>query len=346
MKILVISDAWHPQVNGVVRTYEYLQTELQKMGHIMHVIGPADFSMTVPMPGYNEIKLAIFPYRHLEGMINKFAPDHLHIATEGPLGWAARKYCRRYKQIFTTSYHTQFPDYTARRIARYLPFLHDCVHRLGRAYVRRFHAPAGGVMVATASLANQLQSWGFQSPLFMVSRGADLSLFKPGPQTLFQDLPKPVALYVGRVALEKSIGDFLSMEWKGSKVIVGDGPSLKDLQKQYPEARFAGVKTGEELAEYYRSADLFVFPSKTDTFGIVIVEALASGLPVAAYNVTGPKDIISENFLGALTDKDLSKAAQAAIACGRPEERSAYAKKKYTWENAAHEFEAALKESI
>ena len=342
MKLLIISDAWHPQVNGVVRTYEHLGGKLQEMGHEVRVIGPADFPFAVAMPGYPEIKLAVFPYRALRKMIEEFAPDWLHIATEGPLGWAARKYCLKHDRDFTTSYHTHFPDYVAKRLARFLPFLYGFFHEMAKRHVRRFHAPARAMMIATQSLEDELKAWGFKPKMKRLTRGADLSLFTTGEKTLFHDLPRPVAIYVGRVAIEKNLEDFLGMEWEGSKVVVGEGPSMAELTHKYPDAIFTGKKLGTELAAHYRSADVFVFPSRTDTFGMVLIEALACGIPVAGYNVTGPRDIITEDFLGAIHDADLSWAAKKALKHGNAEKRAAYVREHYTWEAAAAQFERAL----
>lgn len=341
-KYLIVSDAWQPQVNGVVRTYEYLREELERMGHHVKVIGPADFPFAIPMPGYAEIHLAILPYGRLKRMIDAYNPDHIHVATEGPLGWAARKYCVRYDKKFSTSYHTHFPDYIAQRVARTLPFLYRPIHALAKTVMRRFHAPARVMMIATQSLEDDLKRWGFKTPMQRMTRGAKLDLYYPGEKTLYHNLKRPVAIYVGRVSIEKSIEDFLKMPWHGSKVIVGEGPSLASLSHQYPDAVFTGKKMGEELAEHYRSADVFVFPSRTDTFGIVLIEALASGLPVAGYRVTGPKDIVTEDFLGALEDSDLAKATLRALKTGTPEQRAEHVKSLYTWEHAARQFMAAL----
>jgi len=341
LKILIISDAWHPQINGVVRTYEHLAEELPKLGHTVKVIGPADFPRTIPTPGYPEIKLAIAPYKKLKNTIEEYKPDRIHIATEGPLGWSARKYCIKNKREFSSSFHTLFPDYIAKRAAKFLPFLYDPIHRLGINIVRRFHQKSIVMMVATQSLEDTLRTWGFTPPIFRLTRGAQLDLFKTGKKTKFKDMNGPIALYVGRVAIEKNIEAFLEMNWDGEKVIIGDGPALKELKEKHPNAHFLGTKTGEELGAYYRSSDVFVFPSKTDTFGMVLIEALASGVPVAAYNVTGPKDIITKDFLGALND-DLTIAAQNALKTGTPEQRSKHVKKHYTWENAAKQFEHAL----
>lgn len=341
-KYLIVSDAWHPQVNGVVRTYEYLRDELVRLGHEVRVIGPADFRYTVPMPGYKEIRLVLAPYGRLARVIKSYDPDFIHIATEGPLGWACRKYCMRRGISFSTSYHTHFPDYAARRFGQYVPALAAPAREIGKWVVRRFHAPARVMMVATQSLEDELRDWGFKTPMFRMTRGARLDLYYPGPPTVFEGLKRPVALYVGRVAIEKSIEDFLRMDWAGSKVVVGEGPSLQELRSAYPDAVFMGRITGEELGAHYRSADLFVFPSRTDTFGIVLIEALASGLPVAGYNVTGPKDIITHDFLGALEEHDLAAAARKALKAGSAAQRAAYVKEEYTWKKAAEQFIAAL----
>jgi glycosyltransferase involved in cell wall biosynthesis len=342
MKILIISDAWHPQVNGVVRTYENLSEQLRRLGHEVKVIGPSDFRVCMPMPGYAEIQLAINPYGRLKRIIEAYQPDCIHIAAEGPLGWAGRKYCKKHNLKFSTSYHTHFPDYVAKRLAKHLPFLYTPIRNMAKKIILNFHAPSSAMMIATQSLEDELKSWGFKTPMHRLSRGAKLDMFYPGTQTLFNDLKRPVAIYVGRVAIEKNLEEFLAMDWAGSKVIVGDGPSRGVLSKKYPEAVFVGKKEGEELAAHYRSADLFAFPSRTDTFGIVLIEALASGLPVAAYNVTGPKDIITDKALGSLHENSLAAAAQEALRHGSPEERANHVKNYYTWENAGHQFEKAL----
>lgn len=342
MKVLIISDAWHPQINGVVRTYEHLSRELEKLGHEVQVFGPAHFPATMPMPFYQEIRLALKPYRRLKRLIEEYAPDKIHIATEGPLGWAGRKYCRRHKRQFTTSYHTQFPDYVAKRFAWLIPPLYKVVHQSAIRFVRNFHNASHTVMVSTPSLERQLREWGFTAPMKRFSRGVDTALFHPGPKTLFQNMKKPVALYVGRIAIEKNLEDFLDMNWTGTKVLVGDGPVRRRLKNKYPQAHFVGTKQGKELASHYRSADVFVFPSKTDTFGIVLLEALACGLPVAAYNVTGPKDIVKEPFLGALDDRKLATAAQNSMIQGVPEKCADYAAGNFSWSAAAEQFLEAL----
>ncbi|NCC22914.1 MAG: glycosyltransferase family 1 protein [Alphaproteobacteria bacterium] len=340
-KVLIVSDAWHPQVNGVVRTYEHICEELEEMGYDVRIIGPADFPKTFPMPGYDEIRLAPFPYRRLAAMMASYRPDHIHAATEGPLGWATRKICLRHGYPFTTTYHTQFPDYAAKRAARYLPFLYKPVHSAAKNYIRRFHAPSHCMMVATQSLEDELKGWDFTVPMHRMTRGVNTDLFYPGPKNLFGDLKRPVALYVGRVAIEKNLEAFLGMEWAGSKVVVGDGPAMAELREKFPETRFAGKKVGHELADHYRSSDLFVFPSKTDTFGIVLIEALACGLPIAGYDVTGPRDIVSEPFLGAVGD-DLARCCLTALSCGRPEDRFNHVRANYTWRRAAEQFMEAF----
>ncbi|MGQ0526933.1 MAG: glycosyltransferase family 4 protein [Alphaproteobacteria bacterium] len=342
MRILIVSDAWHPQVNGVVRTYELIIGELKARGHAVRVIGPGDFVRSISMPGYPEIRLALFPYRPLRRMIDAYAPDSIHIATEGPLGWAARRYCKEKGIPFSTSYHTQYPDYIAERVGQYLKFLQEPARFLSKALIRLFHKPSHLILVATTGLKNILQDWNFENKMHIFSRGVDTDLFYPGSKKLFNDLAGPVALYVGRIAIEKNLKAFLDMEWAGSKVVVGQGPLMEDFVQRYPDVRFTGKKTGQELADHYRSADLFVFPSRTDTFGMVIVEALACGLPVAAFNVTGPKDIITDSSLGALEDNNLSQAATRAFAVGTPEERAAHVKNHYTWTRAAQQFEEGL----
>lgn len=345
MKLIIITDAWHPQVNGVVRTYQYLSEEIRKLGHEVKVVGPHDFKRRIPMPGYAEIELAVFPYRSLKKIIDAYDPDCIHISTEGPLGWAARKYCLKHGKKFTTSFHTQFPDYVAKRVATMVPPLYNFAHKMAVKYVRRFHDPSSCMMVATPSLEQRLRSWGFENKMQRVSRGVKLDQFYAGEKTLFQDLKAPIALYVGRIAIEKNLEDFLAMNWDGTKVLVGDGPSKSYLENKYPDAVFAGTKQDEELAAHYRSADLFVFPSKTDTFGMVLVEAMACGLPIAAYDVTGPKDIVTEDFLGALTKDDLAAAARQALASGTSEMRARYAREYYTWGRAGKQYEHGLIEN-
>lgn len=341
VKVLIASDAWHPQVNGVVRTYEHISEELKALGCEVLVVGPSDFSFTIPMPGYSEIRLAAFTKGKLKQIIRDFCPDHIHIATEGTIGWSTRSICKKNHISFTTSYHTHFPDYVAKRAAQITGFLHDPIRNLAKDLVKSFHEASSCVMIATPSLEDELKSWGFKTPMKRMTRGIDADIFYPEKMNLFDHLPKPVAVYVGRVAIEKNIEAFLDMEWEGSKAVVGDGPSLSSLKEQYPKVHFAGKKTGKELGDHYRSADVFVFPSKTDTFGIVLIEALACGLPIAAYNVTGPKDIVTESYLGSLND-DLAIAAKQALQCGDSEQRFRHVCENYSWESSARQFMEAF----
>ena len=340
MKILIISDAWHPQVNGVVRTYEHLSDELEKMGHEVKVIGPSDFSYKTSLPGYPEIKLVLFPYNKLSNMIKAFNPDIIHISVEGPLGWAGRKYCRRHNINFSTSYHTHFPHYMEERMPKSLPFLRKLARNLGVWYVKKFHNASQNLMLASPSLESVLKDWGFKNNIHRLTRGVNIDTFFPDPDIdIFKNLPKPIALYVGRVAIEKNLEAFLSMTWEGSKIIVGDGPSRSYLESKYPDAQFLGKQKGEDLANCYRSSDIFVFPSQTDTFGIVLIEALATGIPIAAYPVTGPKDIIIDDSLGYL-DENLGTAAQKALESKDQdiEKRRAYVTQNYSWKAAALQF--------
>lgn len=302
MRILVATDAWAPQVNGVVRTLETLGKQLVRLGHDVRFVTPDGFR-TVPMPTYPEIKLALFARRAVGRVIDEFKPEAIHIATEGPLGLATRRNCMRRGISFTTSFHTRFPEYIAARFG--VP------PSWSYAGLRWFHGPATAVMVATRTLERDLAARGFKNLRFW-SRGVDTDQFKPGAKD-WLDLPRPVFLYVGRVAIEKSVEEFLKLELPGSKLIVGDGPQLAELRERYPAARFVGPKFGAELARHYAASDVFVFPSRTDTFGLVVLEALASGLPVAAHPVQGPIDIIGDNAaVGALSD-DLQQAALRAL---------------------------------
>jgi glycosyltransferase involved in cell wall biosynthesis len=341
MKILIISDAWHPQVNGVVRTYENISRELLLMGHDVRVIGPADFPRNCACPGYNEIRLTFNPARQLKTTIELFHPDHIHIAVEGPLGWAARKICLKKNIPFTTCYHTHFPDYLALRIPTLLSWVKKPLYSVLWRIFRQFHNAAHCTFVASHTLQRLLQDNGFTGRFQIMTRGIDHDLFYPGAKNLFHDLPRPIALFVGRVAIEKNIEAFLNANWNGSKVIVGHGPALSMLKAKFPNAHFLGTKSGVELGDCYRSADLFVFPSKTDTFGMVNIEAMACGLPIAAYPVLGPIDIVTSPELGAL-DHNLEIAMTNAISGdGRAEFRANHAKKTYSWTQAATQFLSA-----
>ncbi|MCB2067514.1 MAG: glycosyltransferase family 1 protein [Erythrobacter sp.] len=307
MRIAIVTDAWHPQVNGVVRTLTEVVSEMRGCGHLVEVISPDQFR-SLPAPSYPEIRLALASAGKLGRRLARFAPDTIHIATEGPLGWAARRHCLRRNLPFTTAYHTQFPDYMARRTG--LPA------SLFWPFIRRFHAPAARTMVATATISQQLREQGV-GPLHHWSRGVDMATFHPDhpPPDLFFQLPRPIQLYVGRVAVEKNIEAFLGNSHPGSKVVVGQGPALARLRGQFPEAHFLGARSGEELAACYAAADVFVFPSRTDTFGLVMIEALACGTPVAAYPVPGPLDVLDPDS-GAMAER-LEEAIAAALRLDR-----------------------------
>ncbi len=305
VRILIVSDAWMPQVNGVVRTLATVRDELAQMGHVVEVVGPDRFR-TLGAPTEPDVRLAILPGRRLRAIIDAFCPDAIHIATEGPLGLAARRLCLRRGWPFTTAFHTRFPEYLKARLGVPLG--------LTWAIMRRFHRPSAAVLTATASLREELASRGFRN-VAAWTRGVDLGLFRPRARGAL-NLPRPVFLYVGRVAVEKNIEAFLALDLPGSKVVVGDGPARPALERRFPEAHWLGAKFGEDLAGAYAEADVFVFPSLTDTFGLVIVEALACGTPVAAFPVMGPKDVINTAPVGVL-DQDLAAAATAALGLDR-----------------------------
>ncbi len=325
-RILIVSDAWTPQVNGVVRTLSTIRVEMLAMGHTVEVIGPDRFP-TVPCPTYPDIRLSLLPRRRLARIIEGFAPDALHIATEGPLGLAARAWARKRGCAFTTAFHTRFPEYLAARTGISTVPVY--------AWLRRFHGAGQGMMVATASLREELAMRGFRH-LRPWSRGVDLTLFHPAEREVW-DLPRPVFLYVGRVAVEKNIRAFLDLDLPGSKVVVGDGPQLAALRRQYPAVTFTGPRSGAALARAYAGADAFVFPSLTDTFGLVLLEALACGTPVAAYDVTGPRDVLAGAVgkVGAV-DQDLRRAALAALEGDRAACR-AHAER-FSWRACAEAF--------
>lgn len=328
MHLAIVTDAWSPQVNGVVRTLQRTKAELERLGHRVDVISPDQFR-TVPCPTYPEIRLALWPARKLGRELDALKPDAIHIATEGPLGRAARAWCLRRRLPFTTAYHTRFPEYVAARFAVPLRWTY--------AIVRRFHAPAARVMVATQSIEDELIQRGFAN-ISRWTRGVDLELFRPDERANL-DLPRPIHLYVGRVAVEKNIGAFLALMLPGSKVVIGDGPQLAALKAQYPDVHFLGAKFGADLARHVAAGDVFVFPSLTDTFGLVMLEAMACGLPVAAFPVAGPKDVVREGEVGAL-DWDLAKAVERAVALPRADCRL-YAQN-FSWEAATRQFLANL----
>lgn len=306
LKILIVTDAWVPQVNGVVRTLEILGNDLAELGHEVRYVTPQGRT-TFPLPTYPEIRLSLFSRWSLEQEIAEFAPDAIHIATEGSLGLAVRGICKDFNIPFTTSLHTRFPEYIH---ARFPIISERNLYRL----MRWFHAPATAVMVATESLKSELEGHGIKN-LRIWSRGVDTDLFRPIADAALP-FPKPIWLYVGRVAIEKNLEDFLKLDLPGTKVVIGDGPARAGLEHQFPEAKFLGSRKGEDLARAYAASDVFVFPSKTDTFGLVVLEALACGVPVAAFPVQGPKDVIGDAPVAAL-DEDLGAACKKALTIPR-----------------------------
>jgi len=329
MRILIVSDAWLPQVNGVVRTLSVVAEKLTAMGDTVEVIGPDRFR-SLPMPGYAEIRLAIAPKRRLTQLVTEFKPDIIHIATEGPLGWAMRALCRRHKWPFTTAFHTRFPEYLEART------------RIPAAWswriMRRFHEAGEGTFAATASLRRELARRGF-TKIRAWTRGVDLDKFNPNARDEWSGLPRPVFLYAGRVAIEKNIDAFLTLDLPGSKVVVGDGPALAALRQKFPEVTFTGYRENGALARSYAGADVFVFPSRTDTFGLVLLEALAGGTPVAAFPVTGPIDVVTDERVGAL-DEDLRAACLKALDCDRAICRNHA--EAWSWDGCVAQFREAL----
>jgi glycosyltransferase involved in cell wall biosynthesis len=328
MRLVLVSDAWYPQINGVVRTLDTLRGHLTERGWQVSMVTPDRFR-TLPCPTYPEIRLSVFARRKVAQMIDAAQPSAIHIATEGPLGFAARRYCLRKGLPFTTAYHTRFPEYVRARV--FFP--------LGLTYrmLRWFHAPSSAVMVATDSIESELSAHGFRH-IRRWSRGVDTELFRPRDKA-FLDAPRPVSMYVGRVAVEKNLEAFLALDLPGTKYVVGDGPQRRELEAKYPDARFVGMREGEDLASHLAAADVFVFPSLTDTFGMVMLEALASGVPVAAYPVAGPLDVINQSGAGVL-DEDLKAAVQKALSIPAAACRD-YALK-FSWDRAVDQFVANL----
>jgi glycosyltransferase involved in cell wall biosynthesis len=332
MRIAIVTDAWAPQTNGVVSTLRQTTACLERLGHELLLVTPSLFR-SIPCPTYPEIRLSLFPYRKLSSLISSFRPDAIHIATEGSLGFAARRYCLRNRLSFTTSYHTQFPQYLR---ARY-PIPTSVSYRA----LHWFHGAATHCMVSTQTVRNQLAERGFRN-LVRWQRGVDTELFKPRAKD-FLNLPRPIAAYVGRVAIEKNIDAFLRMPWSGSKIVIGDGPELPRLKAQFPNTTYVGFRFGEDLARHLAAADVFVFPSLTDTFGLVNLEAMACGVPVAAYPVTGPIDVVEDGVTGALDD-DLARAALRALAIDPQNCRDRALRS--GWESCSREFEANLVPAI
>lgn len=331
MRIAIVTDAWAPQVNGVVRTLTSVTHELRATGHEVLVVAPDAFA-SVPCPTYPEIRLAMAGTRAVGRRLAAFAPEAIHIATEGPLGLAARRWCLAGHLPFTTAYHTQFPDYVAARTG----IDPEWVWR----YVTWFHRSAAAVLASTPTIARELNRHGIAQTAPW-GRGVDRAVFTPkGPaDAAIRALPGPVLLYVGRVAVEKNLEAFLALERPGSKVVVGDGPALAGLRARFPEAHFVGRRDGAALGAAYRAADALVFPSRTDTFGLVMIEAIACGTPVAAYPVTGPVDVLAPET-GAM-DADLGRAVDTALALDRG--ACARAGARFTWAASAAQFLAALR---
>jgi glycosyltransferase involved in cell wall biosynthesis len=336
MRILLATDAWEPQVNGVVRTLTRIVAELREMGHEVEVISPDQFS-TFPLPTYPEIKLAVGAYERVQERFKSFEPEAIHIATEGPIGLAARRICVEWKLPFTTSYHTRFPEYVSARLP--LPLA------AGYAYMRWFHRPSGRLMVATPTMREELDRHGFRN-LSHWSRGVDTELFHPrrrGNPDVYAGMKRPIFLNVGRVAVEKNIEAFVCLDLPGTKVVVGDGPQREELKEKYPNVVFAGAKFGEELAAYFAGADVFVFPSLTDTFGLVLLEAMASGTPVAAFSAPGPIDLVPNSGAGVLAPGQgggLKEACLEALKLDRETVRR-FAER-FSWRACAEEFQRNL----
>jgi len=345
LKIALATDAWFPQVNGVVRTLAATVAELDRRGHEVELITPQRFT-TVPMPGYSQIRLALAPRFNARRMLDTFAPDIVHIATEGPIGWSARGWCKARGVPFTSAFHTRFPDYLAVRTGlaaeHFWPLM------------RRFHAPSRAILVSTPGLAEELAQRGLpQAALW--GRGIDHWTFRPdhAPLPAMADLPRPILLNVGRIAAEKNLEAFLGAAVPGTKVVVGDGPALESLRAKYPQAVFLGSLAGEELASAYCTADCFVFPSLTDTFGLVLIEALACGLPVAGFPIAGPLDVVGRHGRGPDNDMPMTVGALddnlgIAITKALRLDRMAAATygARFSWERATDQFVAAIESAL
>lgn len=331
MKVMIVTDAWRPQVNGVVRTLLTTKRELEAMGHIVDILSPKEFR-TLPCPTYPDIQLSLMPAKAVAKRIFSFAPDALHIATEGPLGLAARRFALKHRLPFTTAYHTRFPEYVKARTGIPLSWTYR--------FLRWFHAPAQAVMAPTSIVKIDLEAYGFKN-VVLWSRGVDLNVFRMQESKCLDSAP-PIFLYVGRVAVEKNIEAFLRLDLPGSKWVAGDGPALAGLRNKYPEANYLGVLDQQTLAEVYASANVFVFPSKTDTFGLVLLEAMACGLPVAAYPVTGPIDVLGDSAAGVMHE-DLREACLGALKIDRATAR-AHAER-FSWRTATEQFVSHLRPS-
>ncbi|MCP5370827.1 MAG: glycosyltransferase family 1 protein [Hyphomicrobiales bacterium] len=332
-RIVIVSDAWYPQINGVVRVLDTLRLRLEARGHTVEILAPDRFR-AVPCPTYPEIPLCILPGRRLGRLLADFAPQAVHIATEGPLGMAARAWCRRRGHPFTSAYHTKFPEYVHARTRLPLPWLY--------AAMRRFHAPSSAVLAPSPSVYRELTAQAFAN-VRPWSHGVDAQVFQPRGKN-YLDLPRPIHLFVGRLAVEKNLPAFLSLDLPGSKVVVGSGPQRDELMRAFPDAHFRQARGDGELARYFSAADVFVFPSRTDTFGLTMLEALACGVPVAAFPVTGPLDVLGldgpgETPAGCL-DADLAGAVRRARAKD-PADCRAHALE-FSWERVVDQFLAHL----
>lgn len=331
MRIAIVTDAWAPQTNGVVTTLAATVRELTSLGHDVSILSPEGLRC-VPCPSYPEIRLALWPGPFIEGRLKTFRPHAIHIATEGPLGLAARRYCRSRGVPFTTSYHTRYPEYLAKRWP--IP------PRVSYAWLRRFHRAAARTFVSSNSLLSELAGHGF-GQMHLWRRGVDSARFHPHrpPHPELRALPRPIMAYAGRLAVEKNLAAFLDLQLPGTALLIGDGPQRKALAARYPKAVFAGYRFGDELAALLAGSDVFVFPSLTDTFGIAMVEALACGLPVAAFPVPGPLDVLRPGVTGIMS-RDLGEAIRGARCLDRG--RCAAAAADFTWEAATGQFLAGL----
>jgi glycosyltransferase involved in cell wall biosynthesis len=330
MRILIVTDAWSPQINGVVRTLGAVGDELQRRDHEVRFLTPQG-RRCWPMPLYPEIRLAMASAAVVGAEIDGIGPDAIHLATEGPLGWAARRACLLRALPFTTGFHTRFADYIEARLP--LPG----VAALAWHALKRFHAPSRAVMAPAASMARELERRGFAN-VKTWTRGVDFALFRPWPRDRF-DLPRPILVYAGRIAVEKNVEAFLDANVQGTKVLVGDGPQRSSLAARYPRAVFTGYLHGADFARALAAADVFVFPSRTDTFGLVMLEAMACGTPVAAFDVPSPIDVVKDGVTGAL-DPDLATAIQRALALDR--DAVAAGARQFTWQRTAAMFESWL----
>ena len=333
MRILLATDAWEPQVNGVVRTLARTVAELRDMGCQVEIVEPAQFK-TVPLPTYSEIKLAVGCYAAIQERLKLLEPEAIHIATEGPIGLTTRRICQEWKLPFTTSYHTRFPEYVSARLP--VPLA------AGYAYMRWFHKPSGRLMVATPTMRRELEEHGFRN-ISQWTRGVDTEMFNPAKRDaapVFEGLARPIWLYVGRVAVEKNIEAFLNLDLPGTKVVVGDGPQREDLIARHPEAVFPSWQFGDALARCYAQADVFIFPSLTDTFGLTILEAMAAGTPVAAFDAPGPADLIPGSGAGVLAKTEDEAGLKAACEEALDLDRAAVRRyaEGFSWRASAEEF--------